>query len=79
MRREPASAGPWRAERGTLSSFLTSIVLQNIKKIEGGPFGDIENLSKKVSQCQKKLKGGSFSQCFQLIGSKFQTPTSTDR
>ena len=37
-------------ERGTLWVFLTYILLQNIKKLEGGPFEDIEN----VSQCRKK-------------------------
>ena len=32
----------------------------NIKNIEEGPIEDINNFSKKVSQRQKKLKGGPF-------------------
>ena len=44
---------------GTLLDLLTYIPLQNIKKLEGGPFGDIKYfLKKKVAQCQKKSKGG---------------------
>ena len=46
----------WRAKRGTLPNFLPSILLQNVKKIEGGPFGDSKIFSKK-SQCRKKLRG----------------------
>ena len=45
---------------GTLWDFPTSILSQNSKKIEGGPFGE-KNSGKKVSQCRKKLKGGPFS------------------
>ena len=44
---------------GTLWDFSTSILSQNSKKIEGGPFGE-KNSEKKVSQCRKKLKGGPF-------------------
>ena len=30
-----------------------------IKNSKGGPFGDIKKISKKVSQCRKKSKGGT--------------------
>ena len=48
-----------KIERGTLWDFSTSILSQNSKKIEGDPSGKIFS-EKKVSQCRKKLKGGSF-------------------
>ena len=49
---------PKKTERGTLWDFPTSGLSQNTKKIEGGPFG--EKISgKKVSQCRKKLEGGT--------------------
>ena len=35
-----------KSKRGTLWDLLTYIQLQNIKKFEGGPFGDIEKFSK---------------------------------
>ena len=38
-----------KSERGTLWDFQTSIMFQNIKKIEGGHFGTIKKFSKKVS------------------------------
>ena len=38
-----------KSERGTLWDFQTSIMFQNIKKIEEGPFGTIKNFRKKVS------------------------------
>ena len=48
-----------RAKRGTLSNFLTSILLQNIKKIDRGPVEDYKNFWQKVSQFgEKKIKGG---------------------
>ena len=47
--------GPnWRAKKGNIWNFLTSILLQNIKKIEGG---DIKKFRKRISQCQKNWKG----------------------
>ena len=47
-------------EGGTLLDFLTYTLLQNIKKNpKGGPFGDIKNFRKKVTQCRKKSKGGT--------------------
>ena len=48
----------WRAKRGILSHFLTSIVAKH-QKIEGGPFGEKVS-EKKVSQGRKKLKGGYY-------------------
>ena len=41
----------------TLWDFPTSILTQNSKNIEGGPFG--EKIPEKKSQCRKKLKGDS--------------------
>ena len=38
---------------GTLWDFPTSILSQNGKKIEGGPFGEKNFFRKKVSQCRK--------------------------
>ena len=45
-------------ERGTLWDLLTYIQLQNIKKLEGGPFGDIKKFSKSRT-VPKKSKGGT--------------------
>ena len=41
-------------KRGTLWDFLTSIVLQNIERNEGGPFGAIQKISKKSRVVPKK-------------------------
>ena len=41
----------------TLWDFSTSILLQNSKKLKGGPFRG-EKFLKKVAQCRKNLKGG---------------------
>ena len=46
-----------KCKRGTLLDLLTYILLQNIKKTRRGPFGDIKNLSKKVTQYRKNPKG----------------------
>ena len=48
-----------KCKRGTLLDLLTYIPLQNIKNLEGEPFGDIKKFSKKVAQCRKKSKGGT--------------------
>ena len=32
---------------------------ENFKKMQGVPFDDIRKFSKKVAECQKKLKGGN--------------------
>ena len=37
---------------------LTCIPLQNIKKLEGGPFGDIKKFSKKSHSTEKKIERG---------------------
>ena len=58
--------------------FPNGILLQNIKKIEGGPFVAIKNFSKKVSLCRQKIKvkntkiatGGSLV-CFRASGRRF--------
>ena len=40
--------------KGAISDFLTFILLQDIKKLKGGPFGDDRKFSK--SQSQKQIK-----------------------
>ena len=40
---------PKNVNGGTLWDFLTSIVLQNIKKVEGETLGGIQKASKKVA------------------------------
>ena len=52
--REKISQCRKKTERGTLWDFLTSILSQNIKKMQGGPFGENFFFEKKVSQCRKK-------------------------
>ena len=44
---------PKNLKGGTLWNFQTSIMFQNIKKIEGGPFGTIKKIFEKKSQSQK--------------------------
>ena len=44
---------------GTLWDFLTSILSQNIKKMQGGPFGEKIFFRKKSLAVPKKMKGGS--------------------
>ena len=46
-------------ERGGPWDCSTSILSQNIKKMQGGPFGE-KFFEKIVSQCRKKMKGGPF-------------------
>ena len=66
-----------KSERGTLWDFQTSM-FQNIKKIEGGPFGTIKKFSKKSLIVPKKIqvkntqiaKVGILS-CFQGSGRRF--------
>ena len=50
---------PKKTERakGTLWDFSTSILSQNIKKMQGGSFGEKYFSKKKVSQCRQKWKG----------------------
>ena len=43
---------------GTLWDFPTSILSQNSKKIEGGPFEE-KNFRKKSRSAEKKLEGGT--------------------
>ena len=46
---------------GTLLDLLTNIPLQNIKKLKGGPFGDIKKVfEKKSHSAEKNPKGGPF-------------------
>ena len=48
---------PKKTERGTLWDFPTSILSQNRKKIEGGPFGE-KNVSGKKSHNAEKIESG---------------------
>ena len=62
-----------KSQRGTLLDLLTYILLQNIKKLEEGPFGDIQNFSKKSrTVSKKKSKGGTLqsSPAFQVTFKK---------
>ena len=49
-----------KCKRGSFLDFLTYIPLQNIKKLEGGPFGNNKKFRKKVAQSRKNPKGGPF-------------------
>ena len=42
----------------TLLNFLTFVLLQNIKKMKGGPFGDIKKFSKISLKKPKRVEGG---------------------
>ena len=48
-----------KCKRGTLFDFQTCILLQNNKKLKGGPFGDIKKFSKKSRTVPKKIKRGT--------------------
>ena len=48
-----------KCKRGTLLDLLTYIPLQNIKKLEGGPFGDMRKIFEKSRTVPKKSKGGT--------------------
>ena len=50
---------PKKTERGDLWDFPTSILSQNIKKMQGTLWGKTIS-EKNVSQCRKKLKVGLF-------------------
>ena len=45
---------PKNQKKGTLWDFQPSIMFQNIKKIEGGPFGTIKKFSKQSPIVPKK-------------------------
>ena len=55
--REKISQCRKKLKGGTLWDFSTSILSQNIKKMQGDPLGKI--FFRKVSQCRKKWKGES--------------------
>ena len=44
-----------KCKKGTLLDLLTYMPLQNIEKLEGGPFGDIKKVSKKSRTVPKKI------------------------
>ena len=48
---------PKNVKGGTLLDLLTYILLQNIKKLEGGPFGDIKIFSKNRTVPKKIQRG----------------------
>ena len=48
---------PKKTERGTLWDFLTSILSQNIKKMQGGPFGEKFCFEKTSRSAEKKERG----------------------
>ena len=60
--REKISQCRKKLKGGTLWDFLTSILSQNIKKMQGGPFEEKKfrkkNPKKIVSQCRKKIERG---------------------
>ena len=56
--REKISQCRKKLKGGTLWDFSTSILSQNIKKMQGGPFGEKFFFRKKVSQCRKKNERG---------------------
>ena len=49
---------PKNLKEETLWNFLTFVLLQNIKKMKGGPFGDIKKFSK--ISLNKPKRGGGF-------------------
>ena len=51
---EKLKGGPNWLARGEPLGFLTSILLQNINRIEAGPFGDIWKFSGKKSHSAEK-------------------------
>ena len=57
--KNPKVEANWRAKRGTLSDFLTSIVAKH-QKLKGRPFGGHFYFEKSLTM-SKKLKGGPFS------------------
>ena len=58
--REKLSQCRKKLKGGTLWNFSTSILSQNIKKMQGGPFGEKLFFRKKKSRSAEKNKGGVF-------------------
>ena len=48
---------PKNVKEGTLSDFQTCILLQNNKKLKGGPFGDIKIFRNKSHRAEKIKRG----------------------
>ena len=48
-----------KCKRGDPFDFQTCILLQNNKKLKGGPFGDIKKFSKKSHTVPKKIRRGT--------------------
>ena len=68
---------PKNLKGGTLWDFQTSIMFQNIKKIEGVPFGTIKKFSKKSLSAEKiqvkniQIAKVGILSCFQDSGRRF--------
>ena len=52
---------PKNLKEGTLWDFYISIMLQNILKIEGGPFRDIKKFSKQTKNRRIRILSQSYS------------------
>ena len=52
---------PKKTERGTLWDFSTSILSQNIKKMQGGPFGEKFIFEKSLAVPKKNERGTLWS------------------
>ena len=59
---------PKNVKEGTLFDFQTCILLQNNKKLKGGPFGDIKKFSKKSRTVPKKIKRGNLLASAGFVG-----------
>ena len=68
---------PKNLKGATLWDFQTSIMFQNVKNIEGGPFGTIKKFSKKSHSAEKiQVKNTQIAKvgilsCFQGSGRRF--------
>ena len=47
-----------KCKRGTFFDLQTCILLQNNKKLKGGPFGTLKNFRKKSRTVPRKIKRG---------------------
>ena len=48
-----------KCKRGALLDLITYIQLENIKKLQGGPFEILKKFAKKVAQCRRDPLGTS--------------------
>ena len=66
---------PKNLKEETFGNFLTFVLLQNIKKMKGGPFGDIKKIFEKSQKAEKGGGGVSLSKkvkifCFEKLVKK---------